>query len=408
MQRIRHHGWLVFVGLLFAAGHADAAPPTNPQVLYSFCAAYDWKPPCSDQQLTLGKWPQGVAAGPDGAYYGTTFFNNFDTDSGGSIYRLDPATRSINALYQFPQGYYPAAWLKVGPDGSVYGAYIHDEDLDDRRDSGGLFRLTPAGDFTIIHEAASSSFVCSEPVQDSLGNWIGLASFPSLPNSIYKIGPGGAFTILHTFPANARFGYQCGPNAYSVIPSDGNLLLASDGNLYGVIGSERNRGSALFRMAPDGTVTSVYEFDPMTEGLAQTFLTLGPDGALYGLLKQANLRNALYRVSLDGQFTNLGVFGPPMFYIKEKLTLMPDGYFYGSGKITNQQVNILFRLSSAGEYTQLYADPGVSSATDLSMLIRGFDNALYGTLSNGGRDDGGVLFRYVPPSVPSPGLKRKR
>jgi len=383
---------LMAATLLLTTSHLAAAP-ASPQVLHAFC---DPSNHCTDEQAVLGHGAQNITAGPDGAYYGTTYFSNTIVDqhgyseAGGSVYRVDPVTRTIRALYQFPWGYYPAPWLKVGADGNLYGGYTRTDPVDSRKYDG-FFRLSPEGEFKVIHEARYAGIACNGPVQDILGNWIGLTNhFPSrLPAAIYKLSPSGAFKVLHTLAADQSF--SC-PNEPA---------LAADGNLYGVIlGSRGGSPSAIFRLAPDEVFTILHQFDATNEGTPATPVTIGPDGALYGVLfpHHGGQMDSMYRLSLDGQFTDLGTFGSKDWsIIDEKLILMPDGYFYGTGFDSYQADNVIFRLSPAGAYTELYVFPSIDESMVISPLIRGFDNALYGTSLYGGNYGGGVLFRYMPP-----------
>lgn len=375
------------MALLFMTDLVVAAP-INPQVLHAFCKG------CTHEQEPFGSGAQDVVAGPDGAYYGTTAFSNtiFDEngniDAGGSVYRADPAIHNVRVLYQFPRGYYPAPWLKAGADGYIYGGYVHSLNANSDWQSEGLFRISPTGEFTIIHDETNyAGLACNAPVQDSLGNWIGVISNRSEKknsNIIYKITPAGGFKILHTLVDGQYF--DC-PNFEPV--------LAADGNLYGIIRGDTNRNTpdAIYRLAPDGTFTILRTFDQQADGHPATSLTIGPDGALYGeLYPPINGTYTMYRMSLEGQFVNLG---PVALAMSQKLTLMPDGYFYG----TSSSGCVLFRLSPAGDLLQLYA-PLVPSSIQFCELTRGFDDALYGTGFNGGKRDGGVFFRYVPPPVP--------
>lgn len=366
---------------LFATSHVVAAPANNLQVLHAFCYPGDG---CAEEPDMYGYDAQGIVAGPDGAYYGATVFG------GGSIYRADPITRTLQVIYQFPAGSYPSGWLKVGPDGDLYGGF---HQTPQGGVPEGLFRLSLAGEFKIIHsETKYTGFACNAPVRDSLGNWIGITSnfdynFDD-QNIVYKLTPGGSFKVLYTLPALEFF--SC-PNHEPV--------LAADGNLYGIIveGPSGSTGGAIYRVAPDETFAIMHEFDAATDGIPSTPLAIGPDGALYGVSLLHNGPNyTMYRMSLDGQFTNLAAFDPGTFSIKQKLTLMPDGYFYGSASISGGGYEeARFRLSPTGEYTLLYENPGEVP----SAMIRGFDNALYGTDGYAGKYNGGVLFRYVPPPV---------
>jgi hypothetical protein len=84
---------------------------------------------------------------------------------------------------------------------------------------------------------------------------------------------------------------------------------------------------------------------------------------------------------------------------------MPDGQFYGSARVVDPHhqhpdVDVLFRLSPAGAYTQLDVNnKNVFQGRYISTMIHGFDNASYGTDPSGGNYYGGTLFRYVPPPV---------
>ena len=374
---------LMAIVALFGSGRATAdTPPANPQLLHQFCDPFHFS--CIGEDAALGHVAQNVIAGSDGAYYGTTVYNNAE-DGGGAIYRADPVANTVVAIYQFPTGLYPTGWLKTDPDGNLYGGY--DQTANGR--SEGFYRLSPTGEFTVIYdESKSRGFSCNAPVRDSLGNWVGVTSSHRDP-FVYKLSPSGVFKVLHTFAFGLSF--AC-PNFQPV--------LAADGNLYGVArgeGGKQNR-SQIFRIAPDDTFTVVHEFDGAGDIIAMTPLTVGPDGALYGISAPFDGAKSgmLYRLSLDGQFTYVASLSRG-FIAGPKLTLMPDGYFYGLGVIDQQSQSwIIFRLSPAGAFTFLDVPP---AAEAYSQLIRGFDNALYGTSYDGGQERGGTLYRYVPPPV---------
>lgn len=393
---------LTAMTLLFATGHAAAAP-TNPQVLYAFCSPSHH---CTDEQNAFGYDPVDVIAGSDGAYYGMTSRNIANVDEhgnpvgGGDIYRANPVTRTLSVLYHF-RNYYSPEWLKSGRDGYLYGGYTRYDPVDSKAYEG-FFRLSLNGEFANIREYSGTAQACSALVQDSLGNWVGI----SAPNTIFELTPGGDFKTLYTF-ADSHEMFKC-PHYEPV--------LAADGNLYGVISGNGQGGlndGAIYRLAPDDTVTILHQFNnDENNGSPDTPLTIGSDGALYGVAGDPwhGPSSMLYRMSLDGQFTNLGAFGPNSdggLAMEERLTLMPDGYFYGSAfYLSGSNANIIFRLSNTGEYTWLASrslSPDPSEAPRVSPLIRGFDNALYGTTSYGGKYsdkyDGGTLFRYVPPPV---------
>lgn len=425
--------YALVLALLFATGNAATAPVPEPasrhSVLIAFCFQQLSCP--TEEQRDLGNTPREFVAGPDGAYYGTTAYSNTiltgtfgnAPDAGGSVYRADPVTRTVRPLYQFTQGYYPASWLKLGSDGSIYGGYVHAQDGGFQWQSEGLFRLSSAGVFTIIHdETQHEGFSCNAPVQDSLGNWIGVTTnlhhTEEGANTIYEITPAGHFKILLTLGSGQTFGqyFNC-PN-YSPV-------LAGDGNLYGIINGNIDQSAfgAAYRLTPDGTVSIIHTFGPVGVGPRDppsqpvTPLTVGPDGALYGVGQQprlqehgsGNFATFLYRMSLDGQVTYLGSFGwHGVIQDLGKLTRMPDGDFYERGMTFlpgRPFGEFLFRLSPAG-FEHAAIDETPSTESGYSQLTRGFDNALYGSSVSdnesqppGGKYGGGVIFRYVPPPV---------
>jgi uncharacterized repeat protein (TIGR03803 family) len=73
--------------------------------------------------------------------------------------------------------------------------------------------------------------------------------------TVFKITPSGALTTLHRF---CSLGYPCvdgsGPFA--------GLIQATDGDFYGttVGGGGPNLGGTVFRIAPNGTLTTLYSF----------------------------------------------------------------------------------------------------------------------------------------------------
>jgi uncharacterized repeat protein (TIGR03803 family) len=382
MKRLRRHFRLLFAGLLLAAGHAGAAAPAAPQVLYSFCPDH--------AHCFAGQEPLGLVRGRDGAYYGITFYGGLPL-GGGVIYRVDPATRAVRVVHRFDpdsEGYWPNGWLAIDANGNFYGALLAVGELG----FGRIFRLTPGGDFTVLHASPDNiSHADSPPVRDRHGNWYG--TMYGYPSSLYEIDASGVYRTLHTFP-------QDGSNYVSAH----GLVLAPDGYLYGTTayGGDYHMGT-VFRMSRDGTsYTTLHHFDGITDGFPLAAPTLGADGALYGTSWLDPGASTMFRITTDGQFATLNIFGlEATGAIREPLTLMPDGYFYGTRprEPNGPVIDIIFRLSPTGEYSELYTFPSNRSRgyTIHAPLIRGFDNALYGTAQHGGKNDSGTLFRYVPP-----------
>lgn len=394
MKRIRHCGWLLFVGLLLAAGHAEAAPPANPQLLFQFCVPH---PPPDDCPYSTGYSPTSLVRGPDKAYYGVVGSGgDYPGNSHvfGLVYRIDPVTRIVSVVHRFNDDREGGAprWLVAGADGNLYGYLIRGGM--DGSNAPSIYRLSPGGGFRKVYrfDPADTSEYDPPPSLSRDGNLLGMSGYNSV--SLYRLAMDGDFEFLHVFE--------------DTITSFSRLTLAPDGYFYGVTTrADENEHGTIFRMGPDGAFETLHHFDgDLLDGGPYTGLTLGPDQALYGTIRTSD-HEAMFRMTLDGQFTQMGAFGDvldPNSHLHvgaSQLTLMPDGHFYAlrdrsgaSGPYTE-----IFRLSLSGEYAQLYVFPkdGSMGYRPLAPLIRGFDNALYGTNSGGGKYEGGVVFRYVPP-----------
>ncbi|MBS0432959.1 MAG: hypothetical protein JSS21_11230, partial [Proteobacteria bacterium] len=313
---------LTTLALMFAAGHADAGTPLkNSRILYSFCPSGD---PCHG-----GSYPTDLVRGPDGAYYGVALEGGIR--DAGVVFRSDPVTLAVSVVHRFnplSEGSHPL-WLTVGSDGNLYGTLTSDGPTG----FGNIFRLTLSGEFTELHPFDQYDWANSAMVEDGEGNWFGLLHTDTLDGDvIYKITPDGIFSILHTFESVG--GVAAG------------VVLASDNNLYGVTPykGKYNNGMA-YRLTGDGDFIDLHDFTDVEGEPGSAAPAIGPDGALYGMMV-TKLGYSMYRIGLDGQFM---VLGSPtgdgiQFAIKEPLTLMPDGFFYGVGEGIYPHGNSIFRV----------------------------------------------------------------
>jgi uncharacterized repeat protein (TIGR03803 family) len=125
---------------------------------------------------------------------------------------------------------------------------------------------------------ADGSFPYSTLVQDTAGNLYGTTSESGANGccgTVFKMTPAGKVTTLHSFCP------EC-PDGYYVF--DG-LLQATDGNFYGTadeVAGSVDCGGTIFRITPGGAFAVVHTFDG-TDGCSHHGgLTQGTDGTLYG------------------------------------------------------------------------------------------------------------------------------
>lgn len=217
--------------------------------------------------------------GKDGGLYGIVNFGDCGDDfcNGlGEIFKITPAGEfiTLHAFSGGAGGYSPRAELVQGSDGTLYGTTeyggIHNR--------GSLFKITPAGEFTILHSfnGTDGERPRTQLVLGSDGHLYGACNvsyqYPDLYSygTVFKISPVGKFTNLVFFRRT------------KTIRSADTLVGGMDGNLYGVSrwGGSESRG-ALFQITPAGKCTLLHSFRG-DDGSYPTDLIQGQDGAFYG------------------------------------------------------------------------------------------------------------------------------
>ncbi len=147
-------------------------------------------------------------------------------------------------------------------------------------DNGGcgtVFKITPSGTFTSLHSFVHSEgdFPVGPLVQGSDGNLYGATSSGGIAyGAVFKITPDGTLTTLHLF--DFTDGQE--PN--------GALVQATDGNFYGTMGFGGSTCSlgcgTVFKMTPDGTLSTLHSFDGADGWLPLGGLLQATDGNFYG------------------------------------------------------------------------------------------------------------------------------
>lgn len=209
-------------------------------ILYSFSGPPD------------GANPMGqLIQGSDGNLYGVTFSgglpipgtaqpNSFIPDYGGTVFKvtLQGVETILHSFAAGADSESPMAGLIQASDGNFYGttgggnfnnvsaaAAVN-------TNSGTVFRVTLAGEESIVHTFAASgsegAFPGAQLVQGSDGNLYGTAGRGGAygGGTAFQILPAGFVTVLYSFPSATK----------SISNPDTNLIQGSDGNLYGATG----------------------------------------------------------------------------------------------------------------------------------------------------------------------------
>jgi uncharacterized repeat protein (TIGR03803 family) len=194
-------------------------------------------------------------------------------------------------------------------DGNFYGT----TDRGGAYGYGTIYRLTPDGEEIVLHDfnVRVDGDYPSALIEGADGNFYGTAqqnvAGPGPFGFLFRMAPDGTFTTLHAFSCGADGAY----------PADA-LVQANDGNFYGTtVGIADPYCAAratVFRMTPDGTVSIVHVFSASTEGTQLAGpLIQARDGNVYGTASAGGPLGGgtVFRVTLEGALTVLHAFRAP-------------------------------------------------------------------------------------------------
>ena len=202
-----------------------------------------------------------------------------------------------------------------------------------------------------------------------------------------------SFKVLYNFD-----GASHGGDPYASLARD------AAGNLYSTVdyGGGTSYAGGVFKVAPDGTETMLYNFTGGADG-AYPFSSVVRDskGNLYGTTSQGGSDNAgvVFKVDPSGTETVLHNFAGGADGVIPTGGLVRDkaGNLYGTtsqGGTSND--GIVFKISPSGKETILHTFTG--SATDgkyptYTTLLMDAQGNFYGVTEEGGSADGGILYK---------------
>ena len=338
---------------------------------------------------------------------------------------IDSPAQTFTTLHSFDayDGSAPAYTpLVQGLDGNLYGTAYGggtneiDGDLCNIPGCGTVFKITPGGTLTTLHNFCSLAG-CADGggpfaglVLGTDGNFYGITllggNFPSCGSgcgTVFKITAAGKLTTLHSFAGDATEGYS---------PEAG-LIQAAGGNFYGTTGGGGTNGyGTVFRITAGGKVTTLHSFDGVDGDFPYgATLVQATDGNFYGTTSYGGDLTCdspsgcgtVFKITVSGKLTTLHVFeGTDGAYPSAGLVQGTDGNFYGTttggGNPTCYSPNgcgTIFKITPAGELTTLYKFELTDGADPLAGLVEASDGNFYGTAAGGGANGGGTIFKIT-------------
>jgi uncharacterized repeat protein (TIGR03803 family) len=296
---------------------------------------------------------------------------------------------ALTMLHSFPtnstDGDSPATPPVEGTNGVFYGTA-----------NFFFYCVSPGGAFTNLGYGAGG-WSGSGLIPGSGGNFYGVNN-----SQVYQLAPDGNLTPLFTFPFHG---------ALQLYPG---LVEASDGSLYGVDenGGTNSEGMVfkITRSAGDvtNTFTELVDFNFSNGSYPTAGLIRASDGNFYGTTRGGapNGYGTVFRMTPDGNLTTIFAFHGTDGSGPQALIQARDGNFYGTTSVGGaQNAGTVFRLTPDGVLTSLCSLMGTNGSTPQAGLVQGPDGHLYGTASQGGIVDSGngsgygTVFRVVLPPV---------
>lgn len=384
---------------------SGSTPPPPPPPSYTFTPVHSFAGGtdgcCPSQGLLLDSAGNlyGTGAGGNGAGVGTVF----KVDASGN------ETILLNFTGNGQQSAFtPVGSLVSDSDGNLYGTTLHGGSYS----YGTVFQLLSNGQASDLHSfggwvTGDGASPFSGLVRDGGGNLYGVT--PNGGAGSFCVTTGGGCGTLYEVQADGEETvlYQFGTFAEdAAIPVSGLLLVGT--TLYGTGGGGASGYGVVFSFdLASGTESVIYNFVGGTDGKypTGTLVQDGP-GNLYGVTQNGGsqfdagtvfklnpstgVESVVYSFQLSAADGGGPTAGP---------VLDSGGNLYGTTHNAGaHDCGTAYKLSPTGLLTTLYAfncstDGSVSNGT----LVMDTKGNLYGTISSGGANGFGSVFKLSPP-----------
>jgi uncharacterized repeat protein (TIGR03803 family) len=185
----------------------------------------------------------------------------------------------------------------------------------------------------------------------------------------------------------------------------GNILQASNGDLFGTTRSGGNGGGTIFKVKPDGSdFITLHELNNANDGYGPVGgVTEASNGKLYGMTGTAGFFNygSIFSINKDGSNFNV-IFrfndNDPIksgYSPQGELVQGTDGYLYGSLSSGGDQTKgVVFKILPDGSnFTKIVVfDGSTKGSNPNASLLIGSNGKVYGVTSTGGAHNQGCIY----------------
>ncbi|HEY3639097.1 MAG TPA: choice-of-anchor tandem repeat GloVer-containing protein [Rhizomicrobium sp.] len=387
----------VALAALSCAAAAKSQPPKKvspEQILYYFQGGTDG-----------GQANSNLVADQSGNLYGTTKYGG-DVNCSfaprtprkpppvgcGTLFKVasDGTETVLHAFGSYNgDGVWPIGYLSADSAGNLYGM---------ANEFGTIFKVTPDGTESVLYSSNGSLVPSSSLLPDSQGNLYGASQGGAKDGDcgadgcgyIFRLAPNGTLTTVYTFT---------GPDG--ALPS-GALAMDSSGNVYGTTMDGGAHGwGTVFELTPSGTESVLYSFDVGSQ--PQSGVTIDAQGNLYGVTASGGTNNdgSVFKVTPGGTGTILYSFlgrpdgneplGTPV--VDASGNVYGTTYFGGA-----YNFGTAFKVAPNGTETVLFNFKKRYGDDLTSGVVLDQSGNVYGTTMFGGNQSGkgnGVVFKLT-------------
>jgi uncharacterized repeat protein (TIGR03803 family) len=325
-------------------------------------------------------------------------------------------TYTTLASFNGANGLAPSGPVVQGLNGSFYGVTISGGNKCSDGTCGTVFEVTPGGKLTALHLFCSQANCADgyEPlpglVLGANGNFYGMTSRGGANNggTVFEISPAGKLTTLYSFCSAGKCPDGRAPQ--------GTLMQAANGNLYGALfsgGSPTHCAGGcgtIFQITPAGVFSVFHSFCSTTEcthdgSFPSTGLTQGANGNYFGTTSSGGPSQVgiVYEITPGGKLGMLyNLCSEPNCADGWNAAVPPiqasNGNLYGT---TTQggtsESGVLYNLTLAKHFSDLndFCTGACSDGNSPTGLIQATDGNFYGVTTYGGAATNGVLYEFT-------------